>query len=51
MAFAVAGTQAGTPLLVKDTAAVNTSFPGFAECLRALGVEIREVEETCGART
>ncbi|MGH8222327.1 MAG: 3-phosphoshikimate 1-carboxyvinyltransferase [Woeseiaceae bacterium] len=44
MAFAVAATIARAPVTVRDTAAVETSFPGFVSCLRAIGAEIRESE-------
>ncbi len=37
MSLAVAGTVAAEPLRILDTANVATSFPGFAESLRALG--------------
>jgi len=40
MAFAVAGTAAQAPVTILNTSAVATSFPGFAECLRAVGADI-----------
>ncbi len=40
MAFAVAGTVAKWPVRIDDTDSVATSFPGFAECLRGLGIKI-----------
>jgi 3-phosphoshikimate 1-carboxyvinyltransferase len=40
MSFAVAATRAGWPVRIEDTAAVDTSFPGFVDCLRSLGVGI-----------
>lgn len=40
MSFAVAGTAAEWAVTVKDTAVVDTSFPGFVECLRSLGAHI-----------
>ena len=40
MSFAVAATRAGWPVRIEDTAAVDTSFPGFVQCLRSLGVGI-----------
>lgn len=43
MATAVAATRARAPVCIRDTAAVATSFPGFAECLEALGVDISVV--------
>lgn len=44
MSFAVAGTAAAGPVTIRDTDNIETSFPGFADCLRALGAEIAEVE-------
>ncbi|MGB5165304.1 MAG: 3-phosphoshikimate 1-carboxyvinyltransferase [Woeseiaceae bacterium] len=41
MSLAVAGTIAAAPVTVCNVAAVETSFPGFSECLQALGVDIR----------
>jgi len=40
MSFAVAGTVAEWPVHIEDTDAVATSFPGFVDCLRSLGVDI-----------
>ena len=45
MAFAVAGTVASGPVRIHDIANVNTSFPGFEQCLRALGGEIASHED------
>ncbi|MBI1732474.1 MAG: 3-phosphoshikimate 1-carboxyvinyltransferase [Gammaproteobacteria bacterium] len=42
MAFAVAGCRAAGDVTVHDCANVNTSFPGFAACLRAAGGTITE---------
>jgi 3-phosphoshikimate 1-carboxyvinyltransferase len=42
MAFAVAGCRATGAVTVEDCANVNTSFPGFAGCLRAAGGGIAE---------
>jgi 3-phosphoshikimate 1-carboxyvinyltransferase len=44
MSLAVAGTIATDPVTVKDVAAVNTSFPGFADCMASLGVIIASHE-------
>ena len=44
MSLAVAGTVADGPVTVRDVAAVDTSFPGFAALLDSLGVTI-EVHE------
>lgn len=41
MSLAVAGSVADGTVTVTDVAAVNTSFPGFIECLGQLGVDIR----------
>lgn len=41
MSLAVAATVADDSVTVHDVAAVNTSFPGFTECLRQLGVDIQ----------
>jgi 3-phosphoshikimate 1-carboxyvinyltransferase len=43
MSFAVAGTVAGGPVTVLNTDAVDTSFPGFVECLRGIGADISAV--------
>jgi len=40
MAFAVAASSAGEPVVVRDTAAVETSFPGFAALMASLGLDI-----------
>ena len=45
MAFAIAGTIAQWPVRIEDTAAVDTSFPGFVESLRSLGVNITCAED------
>lgn len=41
MAFAVAGSVAGGPVRIRDVAPVDTSFPGFVDCLRQAGIDIR----------
>ena len=43
MSLAIAGTVASEPVTVMDVAAVDTSFPGFPECMASLGINI-EVE-------
>ena len=43
MAFAVAGTVAEWAVKIEDTANVDTSFPGFAACLEAMGANISQV--------
>lgn len=40
MSFAVAATAANGAVEIHDTAAVDTSFPGFVECLRSIGAVI-----------
>jgi len=49
MAFAVAGTLATSPLRIDDTHAVATSFPGFVNCLRGLGISIARHDEESAA--
>ncbi len=45
MAFAIAGTVATYPLRIDNTDAVATSFPGFVDCLKNLGISISSHEE------
>jgi len=45
MAFAVAATRANEAILIKDVAAVDTSFPGFESCLHFIGVNITQSGE------
>jgi 3-phosphoshikimate 1-carboxyvinyltransferase/cytidylate kinase len=40
MSLAVAGSVADGPVTVQNVAAVDTSFPGFDECMRALGIDL-----------
>jgi 3-phosphoshikimate 1-carboxyvinyltransferase len=40
MAFAVAALRGGAPLLIEDVANVATSFPGFMETARSVGLRI-----------
>jgi 3-phosphoshikimate 1-carboxyvinyltransferase len=40
MSFAVAGTVAESPVIILNTSAVDTSFPGFVDSLRSLGANI-----------
>ena len=42
MAFSVAGLAALGPVTVQDCKNVDTSFPGFTDCARQLGWEIRQ---------
>ncbi len=41
MSLAIAGSVASGPVTVSDVEAVDTSFPGFCDCMRALGMDIR----------
>ena len=45
MALAVAASVAEAPVVVRDIAAVDTSFPGFADCMATLGIEMTIVED------
>jgi 3-phosphoshikimate 1-carboxyvinyltransferase len=45
MAFAIAGCRASGEVKITDCANVNTSFPGFAGCLRTVGGNISERQE------
>jgi len=40
MALAIAALRASAPIEIEDCANVNTSFPGFAELARSLGIEV-----------
>ncbi len=40
MSLAVAGTIAGDSVHIRDVAAVDTSFPGFAGCMASVGADI-----------
>lgn len=40
MSLALAGTVASDEVIVEDVDSVNTSFPGFCDCMGDLGVEI-----------
>jgi len=40
MSLAVAASSASKPVVVRDTAAVETSFPGFAALMASLGLDI-----------
>ena len=41
MSLAVAGASAEEPVTVRNVAAVDTSFPGFCDCLAALNIDIQ----------
>lgn len=49
MSFAIAGLVAEWAVTIDDTAAVATSFPGFTECLRSMGVAISEEDGATSA--
>lgn len=42
MAFAVASLRARAPIDIRDVANVATSFPGFVDRARAVGIDVRE---------
>ena len=42
MSFAVAAMRAATPICIRNTENVATSFPGFVECLKSLNINIVE---------
>jgi 3-phosphoshikimate 1-carboxyvinyltransferase len=42
MSFAVASLRAGGLISVRDVANVATSFPGFVELARSIGLDVRE---------
>ncbi len=44
MSFAVAAMAATDPVTIRDTDPVDTSFPGFADCLRNFGADITVVD-------
>ena len=41
MSLAIAGSVASGPVTVRNVDAVDTSFPGFCDCMQALGVDVR----------
>jgi 3-phosphoshikimate 1-carboxyvinyltransferase len=41
MAFASIASRASAVLMISDTAPVNTSFPGFVDCFRSIGLQIQ----------
>ena len=45
MAFAIAGINAAEPITVKDCANVETSFPGFADVARNVGLDLLVQEQ------
>ncbi len=42
MAFSIASLRAAEPIAVRDVANVATSFPGFVELARSVGLDIVE---------
>jgi 5-enolpyruvylshikimate-3-phosphate synthase len=45
MSLALAGTVASDIVTVKNVAAVDTSFPGFCDCMAAIGADIQTAEK------
>jgi len=45
MSLALAGTVASDTVTVENVAAVDTSFPGFCDCMAAIGADIQTVGE------
>ena len=45
MAFSVAAAKALEQTVIEDTEAVNTSFPGFVDCMKSVGLDISTVDE------
>lgn len=45
MSLAIAGSIASDAVTILDVAAVNTSFPGFSDCMRNLGIAIATAEQ------
>jgi 3-phosphoshikimate 1-carboxyvinyltransferase len=45
MSLALAGTVAADIVTVKNVAAVDTSFPGFCDCMAAIGADIQTAEK------
>lgn len=43
MSFAMAGLRASGPITIRDCANVNTSFPGFADLVGAVGIRLQTV--------
>ncbi|NNM62520.1 MAG: 3-phosphoshikimate 1-carboxyvinyltransferase [Steroidobacteraceae bacterium] len=43
MSFAVASLRARAPIRIRDVANVATSFPGFGELARTIGIDVREI--------
>ena len=44
MSLAVAGTIADEQVIIKDVDSVDTSFPGFCECMTEIGADIQRIE-------
>ena len=45
MAFSVAAAKTLEQTVIEDTEAVNTSFPGFVDCMKSVGLDISTVDE------
>ncbi len=46
MSLAIAGTVASDEVIVQDVAAVETSFPGFSDCMASIGADIRPMPDS-----
>ena len=46
MSLAIAGTVASDSVIVKDVAAVDTSFPDFCQCMAKIGADINLIKST-----
>lgn len=46
MSLAIAGTVASGEVVVEDVAAVETSFPGFSDCMASIGANIRPIPDS-----
>ena len=46
MSMTIAATIASEPVRIADVAAVDTSFPGFSDCLNSIGADIEVTEDS-----
>jgi 3-phosphoshikimate 1-carboxyvinyltransferase len=44
MSFSIASLRAAKPILIRDVANVATSFPGFVDLARTVGLDVTEIE-------
>ncbi|EWG99480.1 hypothetical protein Q427_24705 [Halomonas sp. BC04] len=49
MAFVIASLRAGDEIVIDDCANVSTSFPGFVELARTVGLQVSEESEVSNA--